>query len=90
MGGARVRKLHDPMHEANRASGGRRVRLATLLQLNGLRGKHGEGGDAPGLWRAGKLDQLERYCARDAEALAELVRRRAHGRACRAEEGRTE
>ena len=52
MGGARVRKLHDPMHEANRASGGRRVRLATLLQLNGLRGKHGEGGDAPGLWRA--------------------------------------
>lgn len=24
-------------------------------------------------WRAGKLEQLERYCARDAEALAELV-----------------
>ena len=89
---AHVRKLHDPMHEANRASGGRRVRLATLLRLNGLRGKHGEGGDAPGLWRAGKLDQLERYCARDAEALAELVTRAwyAHGHACRAGEGRTE
>ena len=90
MGGARA-QADDPMHEANRASGGRRVRLATLLRLNGLRGKHGEGGDAPGLWRAGKLDQLERYCARDAEALAELVTRAwyAHGHACRAGEGRT-
>ena len=70
---AHMRKLHDPMHEANRASGGRRVRLSTLLHLNGLRGKQGVGCDAPGLWAQGKLIQLERYCARDAAALAELV-----------------
>ena len=70
---AHMRKLHDPMHEANRASGGRRARLSTLLQLNGLRGKDGVGCDAPGLWAQGKLEQLERYCARDVEALAELV-----------------
>ena len=70
---AHMHKMHDPMHEANRASGGRRVRLSTLLHLNGLRSKQGVGCDAPRLWAQGKLAQLERYCARDAAALAELV-----------------
>ena len=70
---AHMRKLHDPMWAALRAGGGRRPRLSTLLALNGLRGKQGVGCDAPALWRTGRLEQLERYCARDAEALAELV-----------------
>ena len=51
------------------------MRLATLLKLNGQAGKMGAGCDAPGLWADGKLEQLERYCQRDVEALAELVTR---------------
>ena len=36
-------------------------------------GDAGGGCDAPGLWQSGKHEQLERYCQRDTEALAELV-----------------
>jgi hypothetical protein len=39
-------------------------------------GKAGTGCDAPRWWEEGKLGLLERYCARDTEALAELVTRR--------------
>ena len=74
---AHMRKLHDPMWAALSAGGGRRARLATLLAMNGLAGKRGTGCDAPALWHTGRLEQLERYCARDAEALAELVMMRA-------------
>jgi hypothetical protein len=49
------------------------VRLATLLKLNGRDGKVGAGCDAPYLWANGRIAQLERYCQRDTEALAELV-----------------
>ena len=69
-----LRKLRDPFEIARRAAG-RPVRLATLLKLNGQAGKMGAGCDAPGLWADGKLEQLERYCQRDVEALAELVTR---------------
>ena len=69
-----LRKLRDPFEIARRAAG-RPVRLATLLKLNGQAGKAGAGCDAPGLWADGKLEQLERYCQRDVEALAELVTR---------------
>ena len=51
------------------------MRLATLLKVNGQAGKAGAGCDAPSLWADGKLEQLERYCQRDVEALAELVTR---------------
>ena len=69
---AHCRKLMDPFTEASRQAG-RRVKLSTLLQLNGVQGKLGAGADAPGLWRAGRLEQLQRYCMRDVVALAELV-----------------
>ena len=54
---------------------GRRQRLQTLLHANGMAGKAGAGGDAPRWWRDGQLAQLETYCARDVEGLAELVLR---------------
>jgi hypothetical protein len=69
---AHIRKLQDPFIEARRIAG-RRVKLSSLLAHNGRKGKAGAGCDAPGLWRAGKLEQLERYCQRDVDALAELV-----------------
>ena len=69
---AHLRKLVDPMIEIEREAG-RRVRLATVLAKNAIGGKAGAGCDAPGLWQSGKHEQLERYCQRDTEALAELV-----------------
>ena len=69
---AHMKKLHDPMVETQREAG-RRVRLSTLLKLNGAGGKAGAGCDAPYLWQSGRHEQLERYCQRDAEALAELT-----------------
>ena len=71
---AHLAKLHDPMIEAQRVIG-RRVKLSTLLSLNGLGGKTGVGCDAPRWWQEGRHAQLERYCERDVEALAELVLR---------------
>ena len=65
---AHVAKLHDPFAAVQRAAG-RRTGLATLLSLNGRKGKAGAGCDAPALWRDGKLNQLEMYCRRDVEAL---------------------
>ena len=79
---AHCRKLTDPFTEASRQAG-RRVKLSTLLQLNGVQGKLGAGADAPGLWRAGRLEQLQRYCMRDVVALAELVVKRLGARAGR-------
>ena len=67
-------KLHDPCSEVARAAG-RRVRLSTLLKINGHAGKAGAGCDAPGLWMGGRLAQLEAYCMRDVDALCELVTR---------------
>ena len=72
MAGTHHAKLHDPMKAAHRAAG-RRLRLSTLLQRNGLGEKAGTGSDAPRLWEEGRLDALERYCARDTQALTELV-----------------
>ena len=69
---AHMAKLHDPMIAAHRAAG-RRLRLSTLLQRNGLGEKAGTGSDAPRLWEEGRLEALERYCARDTQALTELV-----------------
>ena len=70
--GENNRKLMGPFTEASRQAG-RRVKLSTLLQLNGVQGKLGAGADAPGLWRAGRQEQLQRYCMRDVIALAEVV-----------------
>ena len=67
-------KLVDPMEVVQRACG-RRVRLSHLLALNGAGKKAGCGCDAPRLWERGQMEQLERYCRRDTEALAELVLR---------------
>ena len=64
------------------------MKLSTLLQLNGVQGKLGAGTDAPGLWRAGRLEQLPRYCMRDVVALAELVIK-PWVRVCRAEAAQT-
>ena len=47
--GENNRKLMGPFTEASRQAG-RRVKLSTLLQLNGVQGKLGAGTDAPGLW----------------------------------------
>ena len=69
---AHMTKLHDPFTAVKQAAG-RRTRLATLLSLNGRKGKAGAGCDAPALWRDGKLTQLEMYCQRDVEALKEIV-----------------
>ena len=65
-------KLMDPMEVVQRACG-RRVRLSHLLALNGGAQKAGAGCDAPRLWERGQMEQLERYCRRDVEALAGLV-----------------
>ena len=65
-------KLRDPMRAVRQAAG-RRVKLGRLLALNAIGGKGGAGCDAPRLWEEGKHQQLERYCARDTHALAELV-----------------
>jgi len=67
-------KLMDPMDVVQRACG-RRVRLSHQLALNGAGKKAGCGCDAPRLWERGQMEQLERYCRRDTEALAELVLR---------------
>ena len=67
-------KLHDPFDAVTRAAG-RRVKLDTLLRLNGLAGKSGAGSDAPRWWAEGQLARLEEYCARDVSALGELVLR---------------
>ena len=72
---AHLAKLHDPMAAVQRAVG-RRVRLATLLRLNGLGAKAGTGCDAPAWWAVGRLQQLEQYCMRDTRALADVVLRR--------------
>ena len=69
---AHAAKLHDPMVAAQRVTG-RRMKLSTLLASNGLGGKAGTGCDAPWWWAEGKLEALERYCARDTSALADLV-----------------
>ncbi len=71
---AHMAKLHDPMEAAHRAAG-RRPRLSTLLKLNRLGDKGGTGCDAPRWWSEGRHAQLERYCARDTDALVELVAR---------------
>jgi uncharacterized protein YprB with RNaseH-like and TPR domain len=65
-------KLHDPMEEVRRVAG-RRVRLSTVLALNKMGGKGGTGCDAPRWWQEGRWEQLERYCARDVQAVLELV-----------------
>ena len=51
------------------------MKLSTLLTLNTRTAKHGSGCDAPRWWQEGKHAQLERYCAQDVRALAELVLR---------------
>ena len=71
---AHVGKMHDPFAGVTRAAG-RRVKLDTLLELNGLERKAGAGQDAPRWWAEGRLQQLEQYCARDVRALSELALR---------------
>jgi hypothetical protein len=65
-------KLHDPMTTVTRAAG-RRIKLDTLLRMNGVGGKQGTGCDAPRWWEEGRLGRLEEYCAHDTQALAELM-----------------
>ena len=48
-------------------------KLNALLLTNGLVPKSNSGAAAPALWREGRLQELEAYCARDVEALASLV-----------------
>ena len=71
---AHVKKLVDPLEAVQRAAG-RRLRMDTVLKANGLGQKSGNGADAPEMWRQGRWTQLERYCARDVQALADLVLR---------------
>ena len=71
---AHGRKLLDP-HDAVSRAAGRRVTLDTVLKLNGMRGKLGAGADAPAMWHTGRHEQLRQYCARDVDALLEVVQR---------------
>ena len=66
--------MHDP-HDAIARQAGRRVTLQQVLKINGLRPKDGSGADAPSMWRAGRYEQLARYCARDVRALQEMMAR---------------
>ena len=65
-------KLHDPLLLL-RGIGERGLGLGALLQLNSLGGKTGSGSDAPALFRQGKFQELEDYCANDVDQLAALV-----------------
>ena len=65
-------KLFDPFNRLQRAGYGM-IGLGKLLALNGIDPKSGKGADAPKLWARDQFDELESYCRRDVEALAEIV-----------------
>ena len=67
-----MEKIHDPMDLIQKVTG-RKHKLNTLLRINAIKMKTGEGYDAPRWWKQGKLLQLEAYCERDVAALAELI-----------------
>lgn len=65
-------KLSDPMLYLERFTG-RRYRLAQVLAANGVEAKGGSGAEAPGMWRRGEYDALERYNRQDVVVLGRLV-----------------
>jgi len=52
---------------------GRRYRLAQVLEANGVEAKGGSGAEAPGMWRRGEYEALQRYNRQDVVVLARLV-----------------
>lgn len=65
-------KTHDVMARVRDATGSY-LKLDYLLHINNLPQKTGSAGDAPGLWRDDKRDELEAYCAADVELTAKLA-----------------
>lgn len=69
--GKAVLKLYDPFDDLMHVTGP--CSLASLLRVNGLETKGGKGSDAPAMWKQKRFDDLESYCKRDVELLAQLI-----------------
>jgi len=67
-------KCLDPFHRI-RAHTGEWVRMETLLRLNGMPSKTGNGANAIELWHANKRDELADYCMSDVERTVDVALR---------------
>ena len=71
---AAVREALEALPEAKGVDRLRSGGLDGLAKANGLEGKTGAGTDAPGLYRAGRIDELLSYCEVDTRLVSDLYR----------------
>lgn len=65
-----LQRLHDPFQDLKNLG---YLSLQSLLTANKLGSKTASGKEAPVMWREQRFEDLERYCMRDVDLLAQLI-----------------